>query len=410
MTLHKINNLLLFLFCTALCSSQTVKTTYEQELKGINDTWHTIDLPVDAFAKASPYLTDLRIKGITVNKDTVFAPYFLETTEDKTTTKAVSFNILNKTRQGNLHFFTFQTNDLQPINSIFLDFQNENYDWNVRLEGSSNNKNWFTILNNSRVLSIENNYTSYRYNTLKFPPANYGYYRIAVQSKDVPELNSAQFSQSTTTQGSYRSYAIRSVKREELKEDNQTHLFITLDKKVPVSKIAFEVSNKYDYFRPIRIQYVTDSVKTEKGWMRNYGNLTSSTISSREPISFNVPSTSLKQLKIIIENGDNPPLHIEPTTIEGYKVMLVARFEKDTRYFLTYGDSELTKPDYDIERFKDNVPKNISNLTLGPIREVVTTIAGPTEPLFSKIAWLWAIMTVIMLVIGWYTVKMIRKQ
>jgi len=411
MTMRKINRSLLLLFAfSAACVGQTKTHTYEHELLDIVNTWHTVAVPVNAFAKASPDLTDLRIKGITASNDTVIAPYFLSTTEEQTITEDLPFIILNATRKGNSHYYTFEAQELNIINNIVLEFKNQNYDWDLKLEGSDDNQTYFTLLNRYRILNIENEHTGYTFNTLRFNNARFKYYRIAITSKEVPELLNAKLTDTKVQTGSYNTYTIQSIARKEHKADKQTHLFITLKHAVPLSKLAFEIYNDYDYFRPVRILYVTDSIKTEKGWMRNYGNLTNNTISSREPIDFKIPSTFLKQLKVIIENGDNEPLDITKITVKGYSVSLIARFDNEARYFLTYGNHRLSKPDYDIERFKDRIPAQLSRLTLAPRRTITKITEEPMDPMLVKIIWLWGVVGIILLVVGWYTVKMMRKQ
>ena len=42
---------------------------------------------------------------------------------------------------------------------IKLSFKQENFDWKVKLEGSNDNKVWFTVVTDYRILAIKNSNT-----------------------------------------------------------------------------------------------------------------------------------------------------------------------------------------------------------------------------------------------------------
>ena len=89
---------------------------------------------------------------------------------------------------------------------------------------------------------------------------------------------------------------------------------------------------------------------------------------------------------------------------------LIARFTDDATYFLTYGNKKAVRPHYDIERFADNIPEVLTTLELGSELRIEKEEGRLTEPLFKSKKWLWAIMTVIILLLGWFSVKMISKK
>lgn len=402
---------IIFLLCSIFNYAQQPTRTYERELLGITDLWHKIDLPVSAFAKASPYLNDLRIKGITAGNDTVFAPYILKTTDEQTVVAPVDFKIINQSNTGNTYYYTFQRAGKEVINHINLNLKNTNFNWTASLEGSNTDGNWFTILENYRIINIDNDYTTYNFTKLDFPNSQYNNYRVAIKATEKPDLTSATLQLITKKDGVFNTYNVRSTITTQHKEDKHTVLFVTLEDPAPVSNITFTIKNKTDYYRAIRIQYVTDSTQTEKGWIRNYGNLLSSTLSSQEPSSFKIPSNYLKQLRIIIENEDNEPLDIAVSEVKGYLVSLITRIDKPAKYVLAYGDRSLSAPKYDISAFENDIPINLKPLALGNERTIKTFAKkAAKDPLITKIVWLWIVLGIIMVLIAWYTYKMTRKK
>jgi hypothetical protein len=89
---------------------------------------------------------------------------------------------------------------------------------------------------------------------------------------------------------------------------------------------------------------------------------------------------------------------------------LVARFTEPARYFLAYGNRHAGVPRYDIERFAANIPDVLQPLELGAEQALAKPEAAATSPLFKNKAWLWALMVVVIVVLGWFTVSMMRKR
>jgi hypothetical protein len=88
---------------------------------------------------------------------------------------------------------------------------------------------------------------------------------------------------------------------------------------------------------------------------------------------------------------------------------LLVRFTEPAAYFLTYGNKKATKPTFDIERFVSKVPETLTVLTLGNEQKIDkkdTTKA----PLFKNKIWLWLLMGIIILVLGWFSIKMMNKK
>ena len=56
-----------------------------------------------------------------------------------------------------------------------LKFSEKNYDWMLRLEGSHDQKEWFNIVEDYRILSIKNEQTNYSFGDVTFPNSNVTY-------------------------------------------------------------------------------------------------------------------------------------------------------------------------------------------------------------------------------------------
>ncbi|KAG1654373.1 Beta-galactosidase [Nymphon striatum] len=213
----------------------------------------------------------------------------------------------------------------EAINRIHLDFENKNFDWKVVLEGSQNQNEWFTILDDYRVLSIQNEHTDYRFSNLEFPDAKYRFYRVLVKTQEKPELKSAKIS-------------------------------------VTRKLITTETSE---------LKLYIDSVETEKGWRYSYSEIYYGTLNRIEKNEFTFPTTLAQKFRVSIQNNDNQPLTIAGVSAKGYVHELHARFSKPATYYLAYGKANDRKPQYDIAKAGVKIPKEISSLTLDNIIEKI---------------------------------------
>ena len=156
---------------------------YQRSLSGIEDTWHRIDLPNEIFSKLKPDYADIRIMGINAKGDTIEAPYVLEHPIVNPVVEQSPFKLLNQSRKGGLFYITLESPKQQEINRIHLNLGDQNFDWEVQLEGSQDQQEWFSLLKDYRILSVANGHSDYSFTTLHFPNAQYRYYRLIFPSK-----------------------------------------------------------------------------------------------------------------------------------------------------------------------------------------------------------------------------------
>lgn len=400
----------LLFFTYSHAYGQMEQYNYQVELKGISQQWHEIMLPDGVFGKTSQSLNDIRIFGITESKDTLEAPYILKVDAGETSHKEIVFKTLNTSRNEKGYYFTFEVPSAESINQINLDFKQKNFDWQISLEGSQDQSEWFTVLENYRVLSIKNDLTDFQFTKLAFPSSKYRFFRLFIESKGKPELTKASIAQHEFSEGLFQDYAINSINTKENKKDKQTEIDIAMDIPVRASQIELFVSDSYDYYRPFTIKYLADSVKTEQGWSYNYRTLTDGTLTSMENNTFKFNSTTFQKLKIIIHNQDNQALHIDKIEVKGYVHKLVTRFTEPATYFLAYGNKNARSTNYDIERFTDKIPSKLTALETGKEQIIDKEKKSETEPLFQNQRWLWFTMTFMILLLGWFSLKMIKKK
>lgn len=384
--------------------------SYKRKINGINQQWHNIILPDELFGKIGHSLHDIRVFGIKATKDTIEAPYILRYSNDQIFEKQIIFKTVNSSYTNKGFFISFEVPGSEEINQIDLDFLNENFDWFIRLEGSQNQDEWFTIIDKYRILGIKNQSTNFRFTTVNFPKSKYKYIRLFINSREQPKLTHASITLNTLAVGNLKNYTIKSLLLTDQKEKKLTELEISLHMPVPVSQIKVNVKDSFDYYRPATIQYLADSIKTEQGWIYHYNTVSTGALNSQTENEFNFKDQIAQKFKITILNHDNAPLRIDAVEAGGYQYELQVRFTEYAKYYLAYGYENATEPDYDIERFKEKIPNPLQVVELGN-EEIITKQAEKTEgPLFENENWLWLAMTILIILLGWFTLSMMKKK
>lgn len=402
---------IVFLFILSLQSfGQGDGYMYKRELGSPKPGWYQIEFPNDIYGKLNIDFSDIRIIGIESDGDTIEAPYVLDVMADDYVNNRIEFKLINKVHNGSGYYYTFEQADNQYINQIDLEFSRKNFDWLVDLEGSNDQKEWFNIIEHKRILSIQNEHTSYAFTKLHFGDAGYQYFRLRIPATKKPQLIRAILSKNTIVKGEKVDRGLCHYIIVEDKKAHQTIMTIDLKGHLPISLLTLEIKDTIDYYRPVRLSYVRDSVHTEKGWKYVYNTLKTDVISSLEPARFTFPNTIAKKIRLKISNGDNEPLHITGNKIYGDVHRLKVRITNPATYYLVYGKRNSKVPNYDISRFSDHIPANPQKLDLKKEETVKQNDKKSQPQLFENNWWLWVVMVFTILILGWFSFKMIRSK
>lgn len=409
----KVKTVFLSVICWCFCSQLFAQYEYYQYLRPIENAteqWHEIELPNDLYKNLNRQLTDLRIIGVTAEKDTIEVPYIFNFNADKTVADRIPFRKLNTTQNNGSHFFTFKIDNKTPINQIILDFKNENFDWNITLEGSQNQKEWFTILDNYRLVSFKNTSTNYEFTTLNFPDAQYAFFRLKIPTTEIPKLEKATVFQNKTVLGKSENVNNLIIKKETDKKEKESIIDIEMPEVVPVIELKLPVETTVDYYRKITIQALSDSTVTAKGTEYFYKTIHRSVLSSLEKDEFKFKAVRTQKLKVIIDNKDNQPLEFGDPTVKSVVYSLTARFDNVADYFLLYGSDRALRPQYDLVQFASTIPDNLPLVSLGKVTKLELKKPTIVEPIFENQWWLWGIMIAIILLLGGFTFKMMTSE
>jgi hypothetical protein len=369
-----------------------------------NEDWHSIKLPADIYRNLQTDFSDVRILEIAGN-DTLETPYLLDILDTEIIKQDVTLSAINQSQKGNEYFLTF-LNEGYKVNYLYLSFNEANYFGTAKVEGSNDRRKWFDLAQDEKIFSIQNARENYASSIINFPLTDYEYIRLTIASKDKLTFSSAAFRMDEIRLGEFDEVpSTFSVSTD--KKSKRTVVDVVLDQYRPVSNVLLEISKRNDYYRHMTIETLYDSTKTERGWIRNYQTVSGNLITSFKPNQFAIPFTMTNRLRLTIENFDNPPLSISEIKINGARVQLRAKL-KNTNSFLFYGSDGLFKPTYEIEHFKEKVPMNPQEATLGT-EENIAPMKIPIHAIFENKIWLWGILISVIALLGFFTLRMMRK-
>lgn len=393
------------LFLSLKSFSQTQDFQYKRKLGNVSETWHKIILPEESLDKFNADFSDLRIFG----NNKIETPYILKTSANRISEVAVPFKMINASNKNAEYFYTFELSENKEINQIKLFFEQENFDWKLDLEASNNQTEWFLIQKDYRILSIKNNQTDYKFTQVDFSDSKYKFYRIKIKASEQPKLIEAKIWEQKKDEGSFKIATTKSLKKFIDEKKKVSVIEVELAHKVPVSFIRIDIGSAFDYYRPVTVEILRDSVKIEDRWHYNYDILTQETLSSLEKKGFSVENNLAKKLRITIENNNNQPLDIKGIEVKNAIYYLIARFTEKADYSLFYGNKKSGNPSYDIENFEENIPKNPSLISISKEETNPEFKTETKSPLFENKIWLWVLMGIIIVVLGFFTFKMLKE-
>jgi hypothetical protein len=371
-----------------------------------HEGWYALSLPSDMFKDLNRDFGDLRLYTIQ-DQDTIEVPYLLDIRVDETRRQAVDLRLFNRGRRDGMLFLTFELRPDQRVNSIHLDFEEDNYFGRVAIEGSADLKEWFEIAKDLRIVSIKNAATDYDLSTVAFPLSQYKFLRVSVKADTPLTFRKASFEYNEVRPGLYRDLPLHwKFKRD--KETNLSFVDITFNDYMPVTSISIRANQATDHYRAFRLDYVRDSSRTDKGWIKSYETIYEGDLTSYSPNEFSFGQILAREMRLVINDRDNQPLTIGVVAASGPLVKVIS-FLKPGKNFMLYGSGGAQRPSYDLTYFENKIPDNPPTAMLGSAVTINAERASGGA-LFESRVWLWALMVAMIAGLGFYTIRMMKSS
>ena len=388
-------------------------------LLGQPGTWNEVILNDSVLSEVNIRMSDIRIWGHSPDGDTIEAPFLIRHFPSNREAENYEFTLLNKGLTEGKHTFTFKLNEAAEYNQVNLDILNANFDWKVKVEGSLDQHSWTQLVDNYRIvgfdfkdLSVGNDtdvdYPPYRFTKLIFPLTNFPYLRISMSGVAAPQLGKATISKIKFNPAVYDDIKTESLIFPDSKNKKETVIEIPLPSRIPVNYLKLKFSDTVDFIRNASIFYLSDSVQTENGWIRNYRAIDEMFVSSFEENEFEFSGVFTSLIRVVIHNQDNLPLELSSVKLRKYRYQVIFRAAGEgLAYYLYYGSENAFSPQYDIVNFEEKISKTPVKLELGT-PESIYKKKKRIAPLFDNPFLMWGLLGVVALLLGFFTIKMLK--
>lgn len=372
--------------------------------KPVHEGWYTITLPPAMFKNLNDDYSDLRLYRVR-ETDSLEIPYIIEMKVDQLADQPIEVPLLNNSIKDGKRYVTFKL-DNERANVLALQVQERNFDAEVTIRGSNDQREWYVLKENQRIAGIDNGVVNYAATSVIFPTAAFRYLQAVIAGGTLLNVEGAKLLRHIVTPGAYDTCSFVLNRKVEDKE-KVTNLNFRLRHSQPIGKLQFRITEPQYFYRPFVLEAVYDSVVAhQQKTTYLYHEISRGHFSSQQTNAFSVPLTKALMWRIKIFNFDDQPLEVEQVIFLTPRVELKAKLSAGY-YGLLYGDPAASAPKYDLIHFQDSIPDSVGTLEVFDETELAIN-AGNDAITLNKI-WLWVALLLAIAVLGSATIVMIRK-
>ncbi len=405
----RILSLIIILFIYQnLFADSTDNKTIGYQLKNVEKGWNRLELDDDLLSQMSSINTFIKVRQINKDNDTLEVPYVIVSNKKIDSTVRIQIEIVNKTTKNGKKYYTLIADSTQIISNLEFSFSGRKSLGKASLEGSNNQTDWFMISDSLLLGERQNSHQKISSKTIYDLQTLYKFYRLSLDDTK-SELESVIYEKTFSVNPIFKKLNVNYLKYRTDKEKKRTIYRFSLNGRLPIHYLKLDIQNKFDYNRTVNLFALVDSVRTEKGTKHNYKLIETFQLNSMDSTNyaFSYPE-NYQHYKIVILNGNDPPLEIGRLTAYRHEYILKARFDDEGDAFIKIR-SNGSFPYYDIEKFKSRIPTDMNEMRLGDKLELEISKAE-IEPLFTNKLWLWLVMMLAVIIIGYFSLKMLKEE
>jgi hypothetical protein len=391
-----------------------------------------LTLTPEVYNAAKPDLGDIRL----VDAQGEQVPYVLVKPTDTTEEGKYEPTVINRsTNADRTAIVTLDFGSKTLKNSIEVITQGNNFRRAVKVEGSSDNIEFFTLVERAYVFAVDNDR---RFEEVDLPMNDYRYLRISVlpmateeQSPIIDEVRAFKIEKSFAERYPVE---IALIEHNEDEESNSSiYIYDLAYRRLPVSEIEFDVADDA-FYRYVTVEgrdSATRKVKVgsednrqrfkdvEVRWERIINNTiyryTDANGQKRERLSLRISSVRRvhRYLKITIRNYDDRPVVVKSASAKMIAYKIVFTNMDNLAPVLYVGSESARTPKYDLERILSK-PLQVKARAAKLSSIIDNPLFGQVEE--KPIAWteehkvlLLVIMVITALVLGWFILKSFKS-
>ncbi len=367
------------------------------------DGFYRIEIRPDIAAMLTGSFANLRITG----PDGGFVPYFIESSHEYSYREFVPYEIRrNEPRPGCCTELVLENTTGASISNLHLKIRNADVRKKASLAGGDDGNNWFILKETIVFTSISNTSETSEVRVVDFPLSDYKFYKLWISDSLSAPLNivDAGYYRPIVRDGVYEPLDDAKVGITQDGSHPRTLIRVSFDTLQWVDRIIVNAGGFPVFDREATIYSVypqPDKKKIISSFVSRFR------ITHREQVIIDTEGLKAAELQIAIENGDNPPLTFDAIRLQQLRRFAVAHLRSGERYELQIGPETMTQPNYDLQRYRDEVREVVSIVEPGAV--TFPSHEDKPDTTFFTREFMWLAIVVIILVLGFFSYRMVKE-
>ncbi|WP_207533364.1 hypothetical protein [Desertivirga arenae] len=372
----RINLFLVLVLLNSKAANAQQDFMFSAKVKQVpSDGFYRITISPALIAKSRIDLSDIRI----LNKKSKFIAFVSETSLSQTGAEFRPFRIVSNLETDSTTSLIIENGEAGVINRLWLNIKNTRVARKADLSGSDDGKKWFALdedilLQPTEVLDKDNHYE-----TLSFPVSGYKYYKLQIYNSHKSPLNLMRVGvfRDYNKAPSFTGLPLKWISKDS--SDRNTYVNLAFNERYKVDRLIVKVTSPKFYKREFKILE-----KRGTGFIEiSEGQLSSD---MENAISLSAKS---KELKLVINNGDNPALEIADVQASSLNRTILAYLEKGGDYLILTGNPTASIPDYDLKYFTKESLNKVIDVQHLPLQRnsYFKAVAAKKSKDFSPMLW-----------------------
>jgi hypothetical protein len=398
----RIKSLLFCLFTFAYGFSQSHNATISNIQK---DGFHKITISPKVISASQDNLDYFRI----LDKSKKEVPFVVFENLNRIALHYKKVTIVKKsTSKDSISSIIISDLDLKNNTELILLISNSNINKTYSISGSNNQQNWFGLVSNQILSDLNNEKGTSVKKTITIPKNSYRFLRLDFNDKKSLPINILDIGYFENKKNAIQTTYLTDFKYKISGDKKRKKTIITFSSNEfqKVDGISFDVKTKLFSRRALLFVNSTRKVRKRTEYFKRVicdFNLISN---SRNGINFN--GFFEKEFTIEIDNQDNQPLDISKIKVFQNAISVVADLKANEKYEFVI-DSTLTKPQYDLVNFTQNISTELPEATVSNLKKIVSESKDASEKAFwQKPIFLWSAIFSTLLLLAYFVFSMLK--
>jgi len=337
-----------------------------------------LNLPAETLNAARPGLEDLRV----LDAEGREVPFLVSRPVRRMGTM-LSPKKFGTSIVGQTTVILIETGGQHPLEAVTLETPASGFIKAVKVEGSNDQHTWTMLATGQPVFRQANGVAQLRVN---FPEGNWPFLRVTVDDKRSEAVPFTGARLHGITGELAVGEPLRAVLVDRTENDGQTRLTLDLGAaNLTLSAVRIETDEPlFTRSVAIAVRQVGENAVTERVLARGTVYrvaVEGQPVSAGLEIQLDVPVPT-RELLVLIENQDSPPLPVKSVTVERWPVEVIFRAPQAGRFQVLTGNPRCAAPRYDLAALRGSLaiaPLPVATQALGPV--TVNSSYRPAEAL-----------------------------